>query len=143
MAAMNSRRAWLMFSIAIAAYMVAVLQRSSLGVAAVEATDRFSVNAAALSTLAVVQIVVYAALQIPVGVMLDRVGPRVLLTLGAALMALGQSTLAVAPTLGVALIGRILVGAGDAMTFISAVRFLTNWFDGKTIPIVTQLLGSS
>ena len=143
MGAMNSRRAWLMFSIAIAAYMVAVLQRSSLGVAAVEATDRFSVNAAALSTLAVVQIVVYAALQIPVGVMLDRVGPRVLLTLGAALMALGQSTLAVAPTLGVALIGRILVGAGDAMTFISAVRFLTNWFDGKTIPIVTQLLGTA
>ncbi len=76
MGAMNSRRAWLMFSIAIAAYMVAVLQRSSLGVAAVEATDRFSVNAAALSTLAVVQIVVYAALQIPVGVMLDRVGPE-------------------------------------------------------------------
>ena len=48
-----------LFSIAIAAYMVAVLQRSSLGVAAVEATDRFSVNAAALSALAVVQIGCY------------------------------------------------------------------------------------
>ncbi|MFM9876479.1 MAG: nitrate/nitrite transporter, partial [Rhodoglobus sp.] len=140
---MNFRRAWLMFALAITAYMVAVLQRSSLGVAAVEATDRFSITAAALSTLAVVQIVVYAALQIPVGVMLDRVSPRYLLTLGALLMALGQTTLAVAPELGVALVGRILVGAGDAMTFISAVRLLTNWFDGKTVPIVTQLLGTS
>lgn len=143
MGVMNSRRAWLMFALAISAYMVAVLQRSSLGVAAVEATDRFSVNAAALSTLAVVQIIVYAALQIPVGVMLDRVGPRFLLTLGAALMAIGQTTLAVAPSLGLAIVGRILVGAGDAMTFISAVRFLTNWFDGKTVPIVTQLLGTA
>lgn len=143
MGVMNSRRAWLMFALAISAYMVAVLQRSSLGVAAVEATDRFSVNAAALSTLAVVQIIVYAALQIPVGVMLDRVGPRFLLTLGAALMAIGQTTLAVAPSLGLAIVGRILVGAGDAMTFISAVRFLTNWFDGRTVPIVTQLLGTA
>jgi len=140
---MNSRRSWLVFAVAVAAYMVAVLQRSSLGVAGVEATDRFGVTAAALSSLTVVQLVVYAALQIPVGVMLDRVGPRFLLTLGAVLMCVGQSTLAVAPTLGVAIVGRILVGAGDAMTFISAIRMLSAWFDGKTLPIVSQLLGTS
>lgn len=143
MGAMNSRRSWLIFGVAVAAYLVAVLQRSSLGVAAVEATDRFGVTAAALSSLTVVQLVVYAALQIPVGVMLDRVGPRFLLTLGAVLMCVGQTTLAVAPTLGIAVVGRILVGAGDAMTFISAIRLLSAWFDGKTLPIVSQLLGTS
>ncbi len=143
MVAMNSRRSWLMFGVAIAAYLVAVLQRSSLGVAAVEATDRFGITAAALSTLGVVQIVVYAALQIPVGVMLDRVGPRMLLATGAALMAVGQATLAVAPTIEVALVARILVGAGDAMTFISAVRFLSFWFAGRMLPIVSQLLGTA
>jgi len=143
MGVMNSRRSWLVFGVAVTAYMVAVLQRSSLGVAAVQATDRFDVTAAALSSLTVVQLVVYALLQIPVGVMLDRVGPRFLLTLGAALMFVGQTTLAVAPTLGVAVIGRILVGAGDAMTFISAIRLLAGWFNGKTLPIVSQLLGTS
>lgn len=132
-----------MFGVAITAYLIAVLQRSSLGVAAVEATDRFEVAATALSLLGVVQIVVYAALQIPVGVMLDRVGPRILLASGAALMTLGQLTLAVAPDLGVALVARVLVGAGDAMTFIAAVRFLAHWFDGRTLPFVTQLLGTS
>ncbi len=140
---MNSRRSWLVFGIAVAAYMVAVLQRSSLGVAAVEATDRFGVTAAALSSLTVVQLVVYAVLQVPVGVMLDRVGPRFLLTLGAALMCVGQTTLAVAPTLGIAVLGRILVGAGDAMTFISAIRMLSAWFSGRTLPFVSQLLGTS
>ena len=143
MGTMNSRRSWLMFGVAVAAYLVAVLQRSSLGVAAVEATDRFAVTATALSSLAVVQVIVYAGLQIPVGVMLDRVGPRFLLALGAALMSVGQLTLALAPTLSVAIIGRILLGAGDAMTFISAVRFLTNWFDGRTVPLVSQLLGTA
>jgi sugar phosphate permease len=139
---MNSRRAWLIFGVAVAAYLVAVLQRSSLGVAAVEATERFDTAATALSTLAVVQLAVYGALQIPVGVMLDRVGPRLLLALGAALMCAGQATLALSSTLGVALVGRILVGAGDAMTFISAIRLLAAWFSGRRLPIVSQLLGT-
>lgn len=132
-----------MFAVAVLAYLTAVVQRTSLGVSAVEATERFEINAATLSTLVVVQILVYALLQVPVGVVLDRTGPRLLLVVGAILMALGQLTLAFAPSVGVALLARVLVGAGDAMTFISAVRFLSNWFDGKMLPIVTQLLGTA
>jgi MFS family permease len=118
------------------------MQRSSLGVAGVDATERFDVQAAALSSLAVVQLVVYAALQIPVGVVLDRVGPRPLIVCGAALMIAGQTTLALAPSLGVALIGRILVGAGDAMTFISVSRLIAAWFRGRTLPLLSQAMGT-
>lgn len=139
---MNSRRAWLVYSVGVFAYLVAVMQRSSLGVAGVDATERFDVQAAALSSLAVVQLVVYAALQIPVGVVLDRVGPRPLIVCGAALMILGQVTLAFAPTLGVALVGRILVGAGDAMTFISVSRLIAAWFSGRTLPLLSQAMGT-
>ncbi|MCU1551284.1 MAG: major facilitator superfamily permease [Glaciihabitans sp.] len=139
---MNSRRSWLVFAFATLAYIVAVLQRSSLGVAGVAATERFHVSAAALSTLAVIQLMVYAGLQVPVGVVLDRVGPRLLIAGGAALMLVGQVTLAYAPVLGVAVLGRILLGAGDAMTFISVLRLLSNWFSGRSLPIVSQWLGT-
>ena len=142
MAVMNSRRSWLMFGVAVAAYVIAVMQRSSLGVAAVEATDRFGIAATALSSLAVVQLVVYAALQVPVGVMLDRVGPKFLIAAGAVLMIVGQSTLAVSSELGVAIVGRVLVGAGDAMTFISVIRLLSAWFSGRTLPVASQLTGT-
>jgi sugar phosphate permease len=71
----NSRRSWLVFGVGVFAYLIAVMQRSSLGIAGVDATERFDVQAAALSSLAVVQLIVYAALQIPVGVVLDRHGP--------------------------------------------------------------------
>lgn len=138
---MGTRRAWLMFGIAAAAYIVAVMQRSSLGVAAVEATARFDIAATALSTLAVVQLIVYASLQIPVGVVVDRVGPRFLIASGAALMAVGQTTLAVSTSVGVAIVGRIIVGAGDAMTFISAIRLLSGWFPGRSLPLLSQLMG--
>jgi sugar phosphate permease len=130
------------FAFAVFDYIVAVLQRSSLGVAGVEATDRFHVSAALLSSLAVIQLIVYAGLQIPVGVILDRVGSRVLLATGAALMVLGQVTLALAPSIGIAIVGRILLGAGDAMTFISVLRLLPNWFSGRRLPIVSQWVGT-
>jgi len=130
------------FGVGVFAYLIAVMQRSSLGIAGVDATERFDVQAAALSSLAVVQLVVYAALQIPVGVVLDRHGPRVLIATGAVLMISGQVTMALAPTLGVALIGRILVGAGDAMTFISVSRLIASWFNGRALPLLSQAMGT-
>jgi hypothetical protein len=58
---------------------VAVFHRSSLGVAAVEAQERFSTGASALALFLVLQLTVYAALQVPVGLALDRFGSRRLL----------------------------------------------------------------
>ena len=122
--------------------MVGVLQRTSLGVAGVTATHRFDISASVLSTLAVVQLIVYAALQIPVGVVLDRFGPKLLIATGAGCMFVGQVLLAIAPSIGVAVIGRILVGAGDAMTFISVVRLLSTWFRGRILPVLSQWTGN-
>lgn len=119
-----------------------MLERSTLGVVGVQAADRFEVSAAVLSTLAVVQLAVYAGLQIPVGVLLDRFGARALIGLGAILMALGQVLVAVAPNIGVAIAGRVLVGAGDAFTFISVIRLLSSWFSGRILPQISQWTGN-
>ncbi|OII23323.1 MULTISPECIES: MFS transporter [unclassified Curtobacterium] len=139
---MNSRRAFLVWGVAVLAYVLAVVQRSSLGVSGVDAQDRFAVSAAVLSTLAVVQIAVYAGLQIPVGIALDRVGPRRLVLLGAALLVAGQAVVAVSPTIGPAIAGRVLVGAGDAMTFISVIRLVPMWFSGPILPQISQWTGN-
>lgn len=139
---MDSRRAAVVLAIAGAAYIVAVLQRTSLSVAGVVATERFAIDATALSSLAVLQLVVYAALQIPVGVLVDRFGPRALIATGATVMAAGQVVLALAPDLGWAVGGRILVGAGDAMTFISVLRLLGAWFSARRLPVLSQWVGT-
>jgi len=138
----NSRRAFLIWGVAVLAYVLAVVQRSSLGVSGVDAQDRFAVSAAVLSTLAVVQIAVYAGLQIPVGIALDRVGPRRLVLLGAALLVVGQAIVAVSPSIGPAIAGRVLVGAGDAMTFISVIRLVPMWFSGRILPQISQWTGN-
>jgi sugar phosphate permease len=137
----SARRAWAVWAIGLAAYVVAVLQRTSLGVAGLDAAERFGASASVLATFAVLQLLVYAVLQVPVGAALDRVGPRRLVVTGALLMAVGQLLLAVATDVGLAVLARVLVGAGDAMTFISVLRVVSAWFPPRRIPLVTQLTG--
>ncbi|GEA88269.1 MFS transporter [Cellulomonas cellasea] len=138
----SSSRALLVWGVALAAYVVAVLNRSSLGVAGLETTERFDVGASLLATFAVAQLVVYAGLQIPVGVLLDRLGPRLLIAGGAVLMGLGQLVLALATEVPGALLGRVLVGAGDAMTFVSVIRLIPAWFPVRRVPLLTQVTGA-
>ena len=137
----TSRRAWLILGLGIAAYSVAVFQRASLGVAAVEAQRRFGTTAFVLSLFSVMQLAVYAGMQVPVGVMLDRVGSRRLIVAGAVLMATGQLVLATAHAIGLAIFARVLVGAGDAMTFISVLRLIPRWFAPRRVPVLTQSTG--
>lgn len=113
-----------------------------MGVASLEATERFSTAAAQLSSLAVLQLVVYASMQVPVGVLLDRHGPRRMLATGALIMAVGQLTVAFAPSLLIAVIGRMAVGMGDAFTFISMIRLANNWLEGKRASLTQQWLAT-
>ena len=138
---MNSARSWIVFGGAVFAYLIGVTQRTSFGVLTVDATERFHASAAVISTVAVVQIIVYAALQIPVGILVDRVGPRALIVCGAVVMAAGQAILAVSPSIGFVIFARVLVGMGDAATFVSVIRMLPNWFGGRVLPQLSQWVG--
>ena len=135
------RRAWLILALGLAVYVVGVFQRASLGVAGVEAERRFGITAAVLSLFSVLQLTVYAGMQMPVGVMLDRFGSRRLIATGAALMGIGQLLLAITHSAGVAVAARVLVGAGDAMTFISVLRLIALWFSPARVPVLTQTAG--
>jgi sugar phosphate permease len=139
----TSPRAWLIWTIGIFAYLVAVSQRTSFGVVGLEATERFNASASAISFFTVLQLLVYASLQIPVGVLVDRFGSRAMIAGGAILMGLGQLQLAFAESIPAGVAGRVLVGAGDAMTFISVIRLIPLWFGPARVPLVTQLTGMS
>ena len=134
-------RAYAVWAVGLIAYSVAIFHRASLGVAGVEAQERFSAGASAISLFLVLQLAVYAGLQVPVGVALDRFGSRRMIAAGAVTMAAGQLVLALATDVPTAVAARVLVGAGDAMTFISVLRLVPLWFPGRVVPVVTQLTG--
>ncbi len=134
-------RPWIVWATGLLAYIVAVLDRTTLGVSGLAAADRFSAGPTLLSTFVVLQVVVYAGAQVPAGLLLDRFGSKALIVSGAALMASGQLVLAFTESLPAALAARAVVGLGDAVTFISVLRLVPLWFDAHRVPLVTQLTG--
>jgi predicted MFS family arabinose efflux permease len=135
------RRAWVIWLVSLSVYLLAVFNRSSLGVAGLLAQDRFGISAAQLSFFVVLQLIVYAGLQIPIGVLLDRYGSRALLLSGLVLMSVGQLVFAYATSFPVAVLARAVLGAGDATIFVSVIRLVTLWFLVRQAPMVTQLTG--
>ena len=135
----TSARAWITWSAAIAVYFVAVFNRSSLGVAGPDAEHRFGINAASLSAFSMLQMLVYAGMQIPVGLLIDRFGPRRLLMTGLSIMCVAQAGFADVGSFGPALFARGLLGCGDAMVFISVLRIVAAWFPSRRVPLLTQL----
>ena len=118
----GGRKAVLVWGVGTLVYMVAVVHRTSLGVAGIDAADRFHIGASALSTFSILQVLVYAGMQIPVGLMVDRLGTKRVLMLGAVLFTTGQFAFALSHSYGMALSARAVLGCGDAMTFVSVLR---------------------
>jgi MFS family permease len=137
----GGRRALVVWGTAVAVYFLAVFHRSSLGVAGIAATERFDISASQLSTFTMLQLLVYAGMQIPVGVLLDRYGPQRLLLVGALVMTLAQFGFALTGSFLGALVARIFVGMGDAMVFISVLRIIASWFPSERNPVLTQFTG--
>lgn len=139
----SSGRAWLIWSVALAVYVLAVFHRTSLSVAGLAATERFDLTASQLGAFTMLQLLVYAGMQVPVGLLVDRFGPRAILTCGLVVITLAQAGFAVATSYPAALAARVLVGLGDAMTFICVLRLVSSWFPPRRVPLLTQLTGST
>jgi MFS family permease len=131
----------LVWAVGMLGYVLAVMQRTTFGVAGLDAADRFGISPAALSAFVFLQVAVYISAQLPGGLLVDRWGPRAVLVLGGALLASGQLLLAVAPALPFVVVARIFVGAGDAVMFVAVLGLIPHWFATRRVPVITQLTG--
>ncbi|MDF8264735.1 MFS transporter [Luteipulveratus flavus] len=138
---LGGARAWAVWTSAVLVYLLAVFHRTSLGVAGLIAADRFHISSAQLATFAMVQLAVYAAMQIPVGALLDRFGSKVLLVAGVVTMSAAQLAFAFVDSYAAGIVARVFVGMGDAMVFVSVLRLVALWFPPARTPMVTQVTG--
>jgi MFS family permease len=135
-------RTWSVWVVGLLVYLVAVFHRSSLAVAGLAATERFDISASQLATFTMLQLLVYAGMQIPVGLLVDRFGSRSVLLCGVVVLTLAQGGFALAESYPAALVARVFVGMGDAMTFICVLRLVATWFPSRRVPLMTQLTGT-
>ncbi|MDO4929441.1 MAG: MFS transporter [Corynebacterium sp.] len=137
-----TRRGVAIWFSAVLCLILAVTGRTSFGVAGLYAMDRYAINTAQLAVFTSVQVAVYAAAQIPMGRMIDNYGPRLMLLLGAISMFIGQLILAFSGVFGVAILGRVFIGLGDATAFVSVMRLIPSWLPPRKAPLFAQLTGS-
>ncbi len=135
------RTAWIVLGVGVLAYVLTVMQRTTFGVAGIDAAARFEVSPGALSMFVFIQVAVYVTLQIPAGLLVDRWGSRTMIVSSGLLLVAGQLLLAFASDIGTAIPARVLVGAGDAMAFVAVLALIPRWFPAKRVPLLTQLAG--
>ena len=121
-------RAWLIWGVASLFVVYNYMQQVVPGVIATDLARDFHVNAAALGGLAAWFFYAYALLQIPVGLAVDRFGPRWPLTLAIAIATVGGFGFSVAGSAGWAGFARLVIGAGAAFSFIACLKLVVHWF---------------
>jgi len=92
------RTSVLVWGVGLLVYLLAVFHRSSLAVAGLVASERFDISASQLATFTMLQLLVYAGMQVPVGLLVDRWGSRSVLVAALLVMTAGQAGVALATT---------------------------------------------
>jgi MFS family permease len=136
---LGGARAWLVWSLSAVAFGYAFFQRVAPSVMVSDLMEAFSVGAAVLGQLSALYFYPYALLQIPIGVLLDRFGARVLLSGAMAMAALGTIAFALARSLELAYAGRFLIGAGSAVGFIGSLALASRWFPAHRFALLAGL----
>ena len=108
-------------------YFFSYFHRIAPAVVAGDLMAAFSPTAAMLGLLSAVYPWIFAAMALPAGTLADTAGPRWTLTAGASLMALGSIVFGLAPTFGMAVGGRVLVGLGASVILIAWLRLGAVW----------------
>jgi predicted MFS family arabinose efflux permease len=139
------RKRLLALGITVSAFVLSFFQRFAPAGIAQDLAATFETSAASLGVLAATYFYVYTIMQVPTGVMVDTLGPRRVLVTGAIIGGIGSLIFGLAPNLNTALAGRLLIGLGVSVTFVSMLKIIAVWFEENrfaSITGVTVLLGN-
>jgi MFS family permease len=116
------RRRVLIFSILSVFYILSIFYRVCNAVIAPNLTRELNLNAETLGVLGGAFFYSFALVQIPMGPLLDRIGPRIILTLFPLIGASGAFLFARAESFSAALMGRILIGIGMSPLLMGSLK---------------------
>ncbi|AUV82504.1 MFS transporter [Salinigranum rubrum] len=123
-----TRWRWVLWALLATGFLLVSFHRVTTAVLADDLTRAFDTTGAELGLLHAAFFYIYAGLQLPAGVLVDRVGPRRVAGGGLAVMTLGVVGFALAPTYGIAFVSRALLGLGGSVIYTATLRFLASWY---------------
>ena len=138
---MSNRSLWWRIVPAFAAgYFLSYGLRTVNAVIAPELARDFSATAADLGLLTSAYFLAFGAFQLPLGILLDRFGPRRVEAALLLLAALGCALFALAPTLDTLVLGRALIGLGVSACLMASFKAFSQWFPLEMLPALTGMV---
>ena len=99
-----------------------------------------NISAATFGQLAALYYFAYSPMQLPVGMLMDRFGPRRLLSFACLCCTFGSLLFSYSGSLGLAGIGRFLVGFGSSFAFVGVLSLAVQWLPRRYFSLVTGLV---
>ncbi|MCB1082562.1 MAG: MFS transporter, partial [Chlamydiia bacterium] len=130
---------WIIWALAIAFYFYEYFIRVAPGVMAEDLFRSFNIGAGVFGVISAAYLYAYAPMQIPVGILMDRYGARKLLTIATLGCGVAALLFGLAPKVWIAIVARIIMGAGSAFAFIGMIYITSHWFHGKMLALLVGL----
>ncbi|MBT9331783.1 MFS transporter [Paracidobacterium acidisoli] len=135
----SSHRRWRIAVLLGIGVLINFFDRVNLSVSQAALRDAFGITALTFGFLSSAYSWTYAALQIPVGVFLDRFGVKSIGRISTFLWSLASFAAAIAPGIGTFLGARLLLGVGEASTFPSNAKAVGYWFPESERSFATSI----
>ncbi|MEE2721837.1 MAG: MFS transporter [Pseudomonadota bacterium] len=123
-------------------YYLSYLFRTINAVISENLTTELGLGPASLGLLTSFYLIAFASSQVPLGVALDRYGPRRVNAYLLLIAAAGAAVFSVAENFWLLLFGRALIGFGVSAALMGAFKANALWFPADRIPLMNNLIGA-
>ena len=136
---------WLIYTLLITSFIFVFFHRFAPASFAEAVMEEFNISATALGTLAAIHFYTYTIMQVPSGILIDRMGPRVSVSIGTIVAGVGSIIFGLAPSFSIASVGPFIVGIGVSTIFVGIMKSNSYWFPENKygmISGVTLMIGN-
>lgn len=123
----------------VAIYMISQFLRNSVGVIAPDLANEVGLSAAEIGLLSSSFFFAFAAVQLPLGIAIDRFGPKACLLVCAAITVLGAAMFAIATSPVDLITARVLLGVGSCSSFMAPLALYARRFPPERFATLTGL----
>ena len=133
-------RRWLIFIIACSLFFLSQFYRVSNAVIAPQLLNDLLIDTRGLGLLSASFFYAFALTQIPIGLLLDKIGPRSMMTALSAMGIFGAVIFSWADSMTLGVTGRVLLGVGMACNLMGTYKLLTLWFSPKAFATLAGIV---
>jgi len=122
-------RCWIIFFATCTLFLFSQFYKTCIAVITPQLMADLSLDAKGISFMSAAFFYTFSLAQIPMGIYLDRIGPRATMTVLSLTAVAGVFIFAWSDSLAMSVVGRALLGVGMACNLMGSFKLLTLWFD--------------